>query len=104
MTVNGTTGAESALTGLGMGWRPPLAEFLADRRDLDFLEVVAESLPTEGPLPAGLAGARAAGLPVVPHGVALSLGGGNANVTIADVDQSNGVIHVTDAVFTPKAS
>ena len=26
-----------------------------------------------------------------------------ANVTIADVDQSNGVIHVTDAVFTPKA-
>ena len=27
-----------------------------------------------------------------------------ANVTIADVDQSNGVIHVTDAVFTPKAS
>lgn len=26
-----------------------------------------------------------------------------ANVTIADVDQSNGVIHVTDAVFTPAA-
>ena len=30
--------------------------------------------------------------------------GAAANVTIADVDQSNGVIHVTDAVFTPKAS
>ena len=27
-----------------------------------------------------------------------------ANVTIADVDQSNGVIHVIDAVLTPKAS
>ena len=30
--------------------------------------------------------------------------GAAANVTIADVDQSNGVIHVTDAVFTPAAS
>ena len=30
--------------------------------------------------------------------------GAVANVTIADVDQSNGVIHVTDAVFTPAAS
>jgi len=29
--------------------------------------------------------------------------GTHAHVTIADVDQSNGVIHVTDAVFTPKA-
>ena len=27
-----------------------------------------------------------------------------ANVTIPDVDQSNGVIHVIDAVLTPKAS
>jgi uncharacterized surface protein with fasciclin (FAS1) repeats len=30
--------------------------------------------------------------------------GTHAHITIADVDQSNGVIHVTDAVFTPKAS
>ncbi len=29
--------------------------------------------------------------------------GAVANVTIADVDQSNGVIHVIDAVLTPKA-
>ena len=28
--------------------------------------------------------------------------GGTANVTIADVDQSNGVIHVIDAVLLPK--
>jgi uncharacterized surface protein with fasciclin (FAS1) repeats len=29
--------------------------------------------------------------------------GGTANVTIADVDQSNGVIHVIDAVLLPKS-
>jgi uncharacterized protein (UPF0276 family) len=63
------------VTGLGIGWRPPLAEFVSRRRDLGFLEVVAESLPADGPLPAGLAEARAAGVPVVPHGVGLSLGG-----------------------------
>ena len=30
--------------------------------------------------------------------------GTHVHVTVADVDQSNGVIHVTDGVFTPKAS
>jgi uncharacterized protein (UPF0276 family) len=59
------------LTGLGIGWRPPLAQYIAGRRDLSFLEVVAESLPRSGPLPSALR----TGLPVVPHGVALSLGG-----------------------------
>jgi uncharacterized surface protein with fasciclin (FAS1) repeats len=29
--------------------------------------------------------------------------GGVANVTIADVDQSNGVIHVIDKVLLPKS-
>jgi len=29
--------------------------------------------------------------------------GGTATVTIADVDQSNGVIHVIDKVLLPKA-
>jgi uncharacterized surface protein with fasciclin (FAS1) repeats len=29
-------------------------------------------------------------------------GGGVANVTIADVEQSNGVIHVIDKVLLPK--
>lgn len=68
---NSTTG-QAGVTGLGIGWRPPLAEWIARRTDLDFLEVVAESVPVSGPLPAGLA---STGLPVVAHGVGLSLGG-----------------------------
>jgi uncharacterized surface protein with fasciclin (FAS1) repeats len=36
-------------------------------------------------------------------GIAISdEGGGSANVTIADVLQSNGVIHVVDKVLLPK--
>ena len=74
------------LSGLGLGWRPPLAEFVARRRDLGFLEVVAESLPLDqslpldpslpddGPLPAGLA-ERAALDPWSRTASALSLGG-----------------------------
>ena len=37
------------------------------------------------------------------NGIAISdEGGGSANVTIADVLQSNGVIHVVDKVLLPK--
>jgi hypothetical protein len=59
---------------VGLGWRPALAG-LAAERDLAFLEVVAESLPSDTePLPGPLVDARAAGTPVVVHGVSLGLG------------------------------
>jgi uncharacterized protein (UPF0276 family) len=67
----GPAGA-SRLDGIGIGWRPALAGWIAARSDLGFLEVVAESVPLDGPLPAGL---RDTILPVVAHGVGLSLGG-----------------------------
>jgi uncharacterized protein (UPF0276 family) len=60
--------------GVGLGWRPALAGPAAERQ-LAFLEVVAESLPaSEQPLPRSLVEARAAGVPVVVHGVSLGLG------------------------------
>jgi uncharacterized protein (UPF0276 family) len=61
--------------GLGIGWRRELADFIAAREDLGFVEVLAESLPRDGALPEGLAALRRRAMPVIPHGVSLSLGG-----------------------------
>jgi uncharacterized protein (UPF0276 family) len=72
VAAEASTRGSRPLAGLGIGWRPPLANWIAARDDLDFLEVVAESVPVSGPLPAGLASTA---LPVVAHGVGLSLGG-----------------------------
>ena len=35
--------------GVGIGWRPEIAGFVADLPGLRFVEVVAESLPHDGP-------------------------------------------------------
>jgi len=61
------------LAGVGLGWRPQLEGF-ADRAQLGFAEVVAESVDPRR-LPPGLDRVRRSGLDVVPHGVGLSLGG-----------------------------
>ena len=57
--------------GTGAGWRPGIAAVLRDIAGLGFCEVIAESLRPQDP-PAPL---RELGIPVVPHGVRLSLGG-----------------------------
>lgn len=60
--------------GLGVAWRPALAAVLAERRDRDlaFVEVIAENVDVHTPVPPPLA---ALGVPVVVHGIGLSLGG-----------------------------
>lgn len=65
--------------GLGMGWRPELALMIERRADLGFVEVVAENLmhSPQG-LPVAVQLLRERGLAVVPHGIALSLGGAEA--------------------------
>ena len=60
--------------GLGIGWRPELATFILERQDLGFVEVVAESVPPGRPLPLMLEALRRRDLPVVAHGIRLSLG------------------------------
>lgn len=62
-------------SGIGIGWRPEIAGFVADLPGLRFVEVVAEGVPASGPLPPGLTQLRERGVTVVPHGVRLSLGG-----------------------------
>ena len=57
--------------GIGLGWRPELATVAAHA---GFLEVVAETVDPRRVAP-GLDRARRRGVPVVPHGIGLSLGG-----------------------------
>ncbi len=64
-----------SVTGVGIGWRPEIAGFVADRPDLRFCEVIAESVPLGGPVPWALAELIERGVSVIPHGVRLSLGG-----------------------------
>ncbi|MFJ6796780.1 DUF692 domain-containing protein [Streptomyces sp. NPDC091268] len=60
--------------GVGIGWRPEIAEAVERLPDLDWVEVVAENI-CPGHLPASLLRLRERGVRVVPHGVSLGLGG-----------------------------
>jgi uncharacterized protein (UPF0276 family) len=62
---------------LGIGWRPEIAGVIADL-DPGFCEVIAESVPIRRGRARPdqlLSSLRDRGVPVIPHGVALSLGG-----------------------------
>ncbi|MFI5668507.1 DUF692 family multinuclear iron-containing protein [Streptomyces sp. NPDC051704] len=60
--------------GVGIGWRPEIAEAVERLPELDWVEVVAENI-CSGHLPASLLRLRERGVRVVPHGVSLGLGG-----------------------------
>ncbi|MGB3371014.1 MAG: DUF692 domain-containing protein [Rhodococcus sp. (in: high G+C Gram-positive bacteria)] len=59
----------TSLSGLGIGWRPEIAGIIAQFDGLDFCEVIAESVGTVAPT-----ALTELDLPIVPHGVSLSLG------------------------------
>lgn len=60
--------------GVGIGWRPEIDLTVERLSGVDFVEVVAENVHCDH-LPESLRLLRARGLPVLPHGVTLSLGG-----------------------------
>ncbi|MFD9470344.1 DUF692 domain-containing protein [Streptomyces goshikiensis] len=60
--------------GVGIGWRPEIADAMERLPGLDWVEVVAENI-CPGHLPASLLRLRERGVRVVPHGVSLGLGG-----------------------------
>jgi uncharacterized protein len=80
--------------GVGIGWRPEIAGFVAGLPGVRFVEVVAESVPPD--LPAALAELRERGVAVVPHGTRLSLGGAEP-VDPARVAQFAGCAQLLDA-------
>jgi len=63
-----------ALTGVGLGWRRPLAHYIDTHEGLGFVEVLAEHLDAAGPLPEPLLRLKARGVPLVLHAVSLGLG------------------------------
>lgn len=60
--------------GIGIGWRPDIAEAVEGLAGIDWVEAVAENL-CPGHLPDSLVRLRERGVAVVPHGVSLGLGG-----------------------------
>lgn len=60
--------------GIGIGWRPEIADEVEALAGVDWVEAVAENL-CDGHLPDSLLRLRERGVRVVPHGVALGLGG-----------------------------
>ncbi|MFF5900465.1 DUF692 domain-containing protein [Streptomyces argenteolus] len=60
--------------GIGIGWRPEIADAVEALPGIDWVEAVAENI-CEDHLPAPLERLRQRGVTVVPHGVALGLGG-----------------------------
>ncbi len=85
-------------SGVGLGWRPEIAGVFAGLANLAFSEVVAENVDAlaaaEG-LPESLA-ALAARVPVVPHGISLSLGSAR-RADLGDVDRLARVARLLDA-------
>ncbi|MFE2637530.1 DUF692 domain-containing protein [Streptomyces scopuliridis] len=60
--------------GIGIGWRPEIADTVEALSGVDWVEAVAENL-CPGHLPDSLVRLRERGVTVVPHGVSLGLGG-----------------------------
>ncbi|MFG3497234.1 DUF692 domain-containing protein [Streptomyces sp. NPDC047928] len=60
--------------GVGIGWRPEIADTVEALPGVDWVEVVAENI-CAGHLPDSLLRLRERGVTVVPHGVSLGLGG-----------------------------
>jgi uncharacterized protein (UPF0276 family) len=60
--------------GVGIGWRAEIDLTVARLPGVDFVEVVAENI-APARVPATLRALQARGVPVIPHGVSLSLGG-----------------------------
>lgn len=60
--------------GVGIGWRPEIADAVERLPGLDWVEVVAENI-CPGHLPEALLRLRERGVRLVPHGVSLGLGG-----------------------------
>jgi len=67
------TGALRGL-GMGIGWRPEIDLTVPRLPGIEWVEVVAENVAPDA-VPASLAALHQRGLPVIPHGVSLSLGG-----------------------------
>jgi uncharacterized protein (UPF0276 family) len=64
-----------AQLGLGIGWRPQLALAIERCPSIDFVEIVAENFNCRAEVPDALRQLQDRGIPIIPHGISLNLGG-----------------------------
>ncbi|WUK14390.1 DUF692 domain-containing protein [Kitasatospora sp. NBC_00374] len=88
--------SETPRLGVGIGWRSEIDTVVERLPDLDWVEVVAENI-CAGHLPESLRALRARGVAVVPHGVALGLGG----AALPDRARLARLAEVAEAVAAP---
>ncbi|MFD4016674.1 DUF692 domain-containing protein [Streptomyces sindenensis] len=82
--------------GIGIGWRPEIAAEVEALSGIDWVEAVAENLCADH-LPDSLVRLRERGVTVVPHGVALGLGGADR----PDPDRLAGLAARAELLGTP---
>ncbi|MFJ6510035.1 DUF692 domain-containing protein [Streptomyces sp. NPDC091406] len=82
--------------GIGIGWRPEIADEVEALTGIDWVEAVAENLCADH-LPDSLLRLRERGVTVVPHGVALGLGGADR----PDADRLAGLAARAELLGTP---
>ncbi len=77
MVTHGLSSDRSKLANacLGIGWRPEIALLIDRRSDLGFIELMAEGLNPDEPIPAPIDRLLSRGVAPIVHGVSLSLGG-----------------------------
>ncbi|MEV0786745.1 DUF692 domain-containing protein [Streptomyces sp. NPDC050423] len=85
--------------GIGIGWRPEIADAVEALPGIDWVEAVAENLCADH-LPASLTRLRERGVTVVPHGVSLGLGGADR----PDPDRLAGLAARAELLGTPLVS
>lgn len=85
--------------GVGIGWREEIDLSIARLPGVDWVEVVAENLHAEH-LPQTLLALRERGIPVLPHGVSLSLGSAEP----VDTRRVEHLAELADALGAPMAS
>lgn len=98
--VNAARAAFPAHWGVGIGWRPELAWFIENSPHVKFVEVIAESIPTDAAIPEALLQLRDHGLPIIPHGISLSLGGAER----LDANRLRGLAAAAERLHAPLVS
>jgi uncharacterized protein (UPF0276 family) len=96
------------LAGVGLGWRRQLAHRIEQEAGLGFVEVLAEHLNPAAPLPTPLVRLKERGVPVVLHGVSLSLGSAESPDarrldTLARLAERLGAVYVSEHVAFVRA-
>ncbi len=86
--------------GVGIGWRPELANMILAMTGLGFVEVIAEGLAPGHQIPLPLVELRRRGVAVVPHGTRLSLGGAE----FPDPERVGHLVRLATALEAPLVS